>query len=465
MSKSLLIADDEELTLSLLKEVFSSPEIHLHLAKSGKEAISILNQTDIDVVLTDFMMPGVDGLGVLAHAKKMHPKCEVIMMTAFGTVENAVQAMKLGAFHYITKPFKIMDVSNLVGRALELTSIRKENIHLKTQAIHHHAFEHIVGVSGQIRQVLDLVRKVADSDSTVLVLGESGTGKELIARAIHYNSKRADRMLVAVNCSAIPAELLESELFGHVKGAYTGAHVERSGRFEMAHRGTIFLDEIGEMSPPLQAKLLRVLQEQSFIPVGGTKTVNVDVRVIAATNKDLEKEIAAGQFRQDLFFRLNVIPIHIPPLRERIDDIPVLVEHFLQKWNRKMGRHAQGFRPEAMEFLMRYPWPGNIRELENLVERLVVLKYEGWFETGDLPPAMQAQAHGPALATGGLDLGAGRINLREATDTFQFRLIENALTITKGNKNKAAALLGLKRTTLLEMIKRRRPDCQELSEA
>jgi DNA-binding NtrC family response regulator len=463
MPKSLLIADDEELTLSLLKEVFSSQEIRLYLAKSGKEAVSILNHTDIDVVLTDFMMPGVDGLGVLAHAKKVHPKCEVILMTAFGTVENAVQAMKMGAFHYITKPFKIMDVSSLVGRALELTSIRKENIHLKTQAMRHHTFENIVGVSGQIRQVLDLVRKVADSDSTILILGESGTGKELIARAIHYNSKRADRMLVAVNCSAIPAGLLESELFGHVKGAFTGAHVERSGRFEMANRGTIFLDEIAEMSPPLQAKLLRVLQEQSFIPVGGTKTVNVDVRVIAATNRNLESEIAAGRFRQDLYFRLNVIPIHIPPLRERVDDIPVLTEHFLDKWNRKMGRHALGFRPEASELIMRYPWPGNVRELENLVERLVVLKYEGWFETDDLPPAMQAQTRGPAPVTAGFDLGDGGINFREATDSFQDRLITHALSLTKGNKNKAAALLGLKRTTLLEMLKRKRLDCQNLS--
>jgi len=463
MPKSLLIADDEELTLSLLKEVFSSQDIRLYLAKSGKEAISILNQTEIDVVLTDFMMPGVDGLGVLAHAKRAHPKCEVIMMTAFGTVENAVQAMKLGAFHYITKPFKIMDVTNLVGRALELASIRKENIQLKSQAMRNHTFDGIIGVSAQIRQVLDLVRKVADSDSTILILGESGTGKELIARAVHYNSKRLDRMLVAVNCSAIPAELLESELFGHVKGAFTGAHVERSGRFEMAHRGTIFLDEIAEMSPALQAKLLRVLQEQSFIPVGGTKTVNVDVRVIAATNKNLEKEIAAGRFRQDLFFRLNVIPIHIPPLRERIDDIPVLADHFLQKWNRKMGRLAMGFRPDAMELMLRYKWPGNVRELENLVERLVVLKYEGWFDVDDLPPNMQPKDRMPVHSAAGFDLAEGGINFREATDSFEDRLISQALSMTKGNKNKAANLLGLKRTTLLEMLKRKRLDCQNLS--
>ncbi|HSL92598.1 MAG TPA: sigma-54 dependent transcriptional regulator, partial [Candidatus Limnocylindrales bacterium] len=413
---------------------------------------------DIDVVLTDFMMPGVDGLAVLTHAKNVLPNCEVILMTAFATVENAVQAMKLGAFHYITKPFKVVEVSNLVGRALELTAIRKENQHLKTEAIRHYTFEHIMGFSEPIRQVLDLVRKVAATDSTILVLGESGTGKELIARAIHYNSKRADRILVTVNCSAIPADLLESELFGHVRGAYTGAIVERSGRFETANRGTIFLDEIGEMSPPLQAKLLRVLQNQSFIPVGGTKTVNVDVRVIAATNKDLDQEIAAGRFRQDLYFRLNVIPIHLPPLRARIEDVPVLAEHFLRKWNRKTGRDLPGFRPEAMEALMGYSWPGNVRELENLVERMVVLKSEGWFEKSDLPTAMQER--GGVRITAGVDFGSDGIDFQEATTALQNHLIAHAMALAKGNKSKAAALLGLKRTTLLEILKRRHLDCR-----
>src|SRR5512134_97846 len=425
MPKTLLIADDEESTLSLLKEVFSSPDIRLHVAKSGSEAIAIIDRTDIDVVLTDFMMPDVDGLAVLAHAKHVLPNCEVILMTAFATVENAVQAMKLGAFHYITKPFKVVEVSNLVGRALELTAVRKENLHLKTQAIRHYTFEHIQGVSEPIRQVLDLVRKVAATDSTILILGESGTGKELIARAIHYNSKRADRILVPVNCSAIPAELLESELFGHVRGAYTGAHVERSGRFETARRGTIFLDEIGELSAPLQAKLLRVLQDQSFIPVGGTKTVNVDVRVIAATNRDLEAETAAGRFRQDLYFRLNVIPIHLPPLRARIDDVPVLTDHFLRKWNRKTGRDLPGFRPEAMEALMRYSWPGNIRELENLVERLVVLKSEGWFDKSDLPNSMQEKA--AVRITAGVDFGSDGIDFQDATTALQDHLITHAM--------------------------------------
>ncbi|HEU5360705.1 MAG TPA: sigma-54 dependent transcriptional regulator, partial [Candidatus Deferrimicrobiaceae bacterium] len=324
MKKSILIAEDDENILELLLSVFSGPDLNVYTARSGTDAIEVLDQQEIDVVLTDLVMPGKDGLAVLSHAKKVHAGCEVILITGHATVENAVQAMKLGAFHYVTKPFKVVEVVHLVERAFEMTGVRKENIHLKRQAIGQNQFEKIIGISEPIREVLSLVSKVAGSDSTILITGESGTGKELIARAIHYNSSRADRMLVTVNCSAIPAELLESEMFGHVRGAFTGAHISRTGRFETAHRGTIFLDEIGEMSPPLQAKILRVLQEQSFTPVGGTKPVDVDVRVIAATNKTLEKEISAGNFRQDLYFRLNVIPIHLPPLRERTDDIPVL---------------------------------------------------------------------------------------------------------------------------------------------
>jgi DNA-binding NtrC family response regulator len=463
MKGTLLIADDEELTLSLLQKVFSRSDLRLHLARSGSEALSVIDRADVDVVLTDVMMPGADGLAVLNHAREVNPGCEVIVMTGFGSVENAVQAMKMGAFHYITKPFKVVEVSNLVDRALELTRVRKENIHLKTQAMGQYKFASIVGLSEPIRQVLSLVEKVAGTDSTVLVLGESGTGKELIARAIHYNSKRAGRMLVPVNCSAIPADLLESELFGHVRGAFTGAHVDRSGRFEMAHRGTIFLDEIGEMSPTLQAKLLRVLQEQSFIPVGGTKTVNVDVRVIAATNKDLEKEIAAGGFRQDLFFRLNVIPIHIPPLRERRDDIPILLDHFVRKWNAELSRHVTGFSPEAVEALMEYRWPGNVRELENLVQRLVILKGEGRFEKADLPASFQGDGAGKAAPV--LEFGNGGIDFKEVTESFENSLLRRAMALSGGNKNRAAALLGLKRTTFIEMLRRRHLVSRELSES
>ncbi|MGA6993162.1 MAG: sigma-54 dependent transcriptional regulator, partial [Candidatus Deferrimicrobiaceae bacterium] len=438
-----------------LLNVFSRPDLELHPARSGAEAMGLIDRHEMDVVLTDLVMPEGDGLEVLSHAKKSLVNCEVILMTGYGTVENAVHAMKLGAFHYITKPFKVVEVVHLVDRALEMAGVKKENIHLKKQAITRYRFENIIGISEKVRQMLSLVSKVAASESTVLILGESGTGKELIARAIHYNSDRADRILAPVNCSAIPAALLESELFGHARGAFTGAHTARAGRFEVAHRGTIFLDEIGEMSPPLQAKILRVLQEQSFTPVGGSKPVNVDVRVIAATNKDLEKEIAEGRFRQDLFFRLNVIPVHVPPLRERVEDIPVLAEHFIRKYAKGSGRRIQGFRADAMEAMERHSWPGNVRELENLVERLVVLSRDGWFEKRDLPAAMlprkfrDGEKGAERLRNGGLDF-------RKAREDFENGLIREALSLCGGNRNRAAGLLGLKRTTLLEMLKRKR---------
>ncbi len=454
MKKTLLIAEDDENILELLRKVFSRPDLEIHPARSGAEAMDVIDRHEPDVVLTDLVMPDGDGLEVLSHAKKALVNCEVILMTGYGTVENAVHAMKLGAFHYITKPFKVVEVLHLVDRALEMTGVKKENIQLKKQAIGRYRFENIIGISEKIREMLSLVSKVAASDSTVLILGESGTGKELIARAIHYNSDRADRILAPVNCSAIPAELLESELFGHVRGAFTGAHTARTGRFEAAHRGTIFLDEIGEMSPPLQAKILRVLQEQSFTPVGGTKAMNVDVRVIAATNKDLETEIAEGRFRQDLYFRLHVIPIHIPPLRERVEDIPVLAEHFIRKYAEGSGRRIHGFRPDAMEAMMRHSWPGNVRELENLVERFVVLSRDGWFDAGELPAEMlprKIRAGGQAaerLRNGGLDF-------RRAREDFENALIREALSLSKGNRNRAASFLGLKRTTLLEMLKRK----------
>lgn len=454
MRKSLLIAEDDENILDLLLGALSQPDLRIHPARSGTEAIALIDQHDIDVVLTDLVMPGADGIEVLSHAKKTLVHSEVILMTGYGTVESAVEAMKLGAFHYITKPFKVLEVVHLVDRALEMTGVKKENIHLKRQAAGRYRFENLIGISESFRQVLSLLSKVAGSDSTILILGESGTGKELIARAIHYNSNRADRILVPVNCSAIPGELLESELFGHARGAFTGAHTARTGRFEEAHRGTIFLDEIGEMSPPLQAKILRVLQEQSFTPVGGTKAVDVDVRVIAATNKDLEKEIAAGSFRQDLYFRLNVIPIHLPPLRERVEDIPVLVEHFLGKYPRAGGRRAHGFRPDAMEILKRYAWPGNVRELENMVERLVVLSRDGWFERKDLPQAMMPEGD-RAGGRAAEKLRGGGFDFRKEREDFENGLIREALSLSGGNRNRAAALLGLKRTTLLEMLKRK----------
>ena len=459
MKKNLLIAEDEEVTLALLRDVFGRTDLQVHEARTGEEALQHIDQHPVDVVLTDLVMPGTDGLSVLAHARKVRPGAEVILMTGHASVESAVRAMKLGAFHYITKPFDPDEVAQLVDRALELASVRRENVNLRSLARGRGGLEHFIGVSDATKEVLSLVRKVADTDSTVLITGESGTGKELVARALHYLSPRSERMLVPINCSAIPAELLESELFGHVKGAFTGAHATRAGKFETAHNGTIFLDEIAEMSPALQAKLLRVLQEKSVTPVGGNRAIQVDARVIAATNRDLDEEVSEGRFRSDLYFRLNVIPIRIPPLRDRRDDIPILVEHFVRKYNREKGRALEGVRPESLEILRRYTWPGNVRELENLVERIVVLKGAGWLEPSDIPDKIRRAERFlenalPVLGETGLDI-------RSATEDFENALIRQALHISGGNKNRAATLLGLKRTTFVEMLKRKNLDAGE----
>jgi DNA-binding NtrC family response regulator len=460
MKKSLLIAEDEEVTLALLRNVFGRPDLLVHEARTGEEALQHIDQHPVDVVLTDLKMPGTDGLSVLAHARKVRPGAEVILMTGHASIETAVRAMKLGAFHYITKPFDIDEVAQLVDRALELTSVRRENASLRSLARGRGRLENFIGVSDATKEVLSLVRKVADTDSTVLITGESGTGKELIARALHYLSPRSDRLLVPINCSAIPADLLESELFGHVKGAFTGAHVTRAGKFETAHNGTIFLDEIAEMSPPLQAKLLRVLQEKSVTPVGGNRAIQVDARVIAATNRDLDEEVAEGRFRADLYFRLNVIPIRIPPLRDRRDDIPLLLDHFVGKYNRERGRALEGVRPESIEILRRYTWPGNVRELENLVERIVVLKGSGWLEPSDIPEKIRRAERflGDSIPV----LGETGLDIKSATEDFENALIRQALHLTAGNKNRAATLLGLKRTTFVEMLKRKSLDAGEI---
>ncbi len=456
MKKSILIAEDEEVTLALLRNVFGRTDLVVHEARTGEEALQHIDQHPVDVILTDLKMPGTDGLSVLAHARKVRPGTEVILMTGHASIESAVRAMKLGAFHYITKPFDIDEVAQLVDRALELASVRRENVSLRSLARVRGGLENFIGLSEATKEVLSLVRKVADTDSTVLITGESGTGKELIARALHYLSPRSERMLVSINCSAIPAELLESELFGHVKGAFTGAHAARAGKFEAAHHGTIFLDEIAEMSPSLQAKLLRVLQEKSVTPVGGNRTIQVDARVITATNRNLEEEISEGRFRSDLYFRLNVIPIRIPPLRDRRDDIPLLVEHFVAKYNLEKKRTLEGVRPDSLEILRRYTWPGNVRELENLIERIVVLKGSGWLEPSDIPDKIRRAERFlenaiPVLGDSGLDI-------KGATEDFENALIRQALHLSGGNKNRAATLLGLKRTTFVEMLKRKSLD-------
>jgi DNA-binding NtrC family response regulator len=376
-------------------------------------------------------------------------------------VESAILAMKTGAFDYLTKPFHIDDIRLVVTRALEHHQLRTDNTQLRRELKSQAHMEALVGNHPSIQRLKDLIRTVADSDSTVLVLGDSGTGKELVARAIHQMSDRDDRPLIPVNCGAIPEDLLESELFGHVKGAFTGASIDRPGRFALADGGTIFLDEIGDMSPKLQVKILRVLQEQEFEPVGSTKTLKVNVRVVAATNRDLEKDVVDGRFREDLFYRLNVIPLQLPPLRERTDDIPLLVDHFVAKFNASKGRRISNFSEAAIKTMQRHRWPGNVRELENLVERMAILHQQGVIEVEHLPDRVTGRTSGPADLAAAPSashtlptLGAEGVDLNRVVGEFEFRLIQQALERTGGVKNRAAQLLGIKRTTLVEKLKK-----------
>ena len=401
-------------------------------------------------------MPGLSGLELVRQIHDLTPDLPCIVITGYGGAEQSVEALRAGAFWYLEKPFEqqhLDAVRRLVEQAIELGRLKTENRMLQHQLRSRYRFESIVGNGSALRAVLDVVAKVADTDSTVLVTGESGTGKELIARAIHYNSRRVERRLVTVNCGAIPEELLESELFGHVRGAFTNAVNSREGRFSLANGGTIFLDEIGDMSPNLQVKLLRVLQDRSFEPVGSSKTLSVDVRVIAATNQDLEVAIRERRFREDLFYRLNVIPIEVPPLRERRDDIPLLVRHFLEVAAAERGRPVAELTREAEERLVAHSWPGNVRELENTIERLVVLGGDRPIGVEDLPPAVLRAPSAPAGPA--LQVPAGGLCFRDVVEDFETDLILQALEQTQWNKNRAAQLLGLNRTTLLEKIKKK----------
>ena len=373
-SKSILIVDDEPNIRRVLEAVFSKDHYRVFTAENGRKALDVISaEPGLDVLLCDLIMPDVNGVEVLKAAKEAHPALSVVMITAHGTIKTAVEAMKYGAFDYVTKPFDMDDIKLVVKNALERSQLLTENASLKQELKSRFRFDEIVGSSGKMQEVYRIIERVANSIATVLIRGESGTGKELVAKAIHYNSGRSDKPFIAVSCAALPETLLESELFGYEKGAFTGAAGQKQGRFELAHHGTLFLDEIAELSPGMQVKLLRVLQERQFERIGGTKTVSVDVRLVAATNRDLEDAVAKSEFRPDLYYRLQVIQVFIPALRERKEDIPVLVEHFIQKYNTANGRDIKFVSPEAMELLMKYPWPGNIRELENVIERGIVL--------------------------------------------------------------------------------------------
>lgn len=454
-SSRILILDDESALRTALFRAFDRNGCSVITASRIQEAQTLLQGNQhLDLAIVDLNLPDGDGIEFMTQLKQSHPSAEVIILTGHASIEVAVRATQKGAFHFITKPFNLEELLSLAEKAISHKNLQQENRTLKSVLGRQYKFDQIIGQSEEIKNVLDLVGRVADSEATVLITGESGTGKEIIAKAIHFNSDRANQPFIPINCGAIPAELLESELFGHVKGAFTGAIANRVGRFELADGGTIFLDEIGDMHPSLQVKILRVLQERSFEPVGSTKSVEVNVRVLAATNVNLEQAVTEGKFREDLYYRLNVVPIAIPALRERKTDIPILLDHFVESFNRNKPRKLTGFSLAAQECLMNYNWPGNIRELENLVERLTILKGGGEVQATDLPVKYQANRGNSELSIP-LDLPTDGMDFNTAVDQYENNLILRALEKTGWNRNQAAILLKLNRTTLVEKIKKK----------
>lgn len=453
---SVLVVENEEPVRTLLHRILTDEGYRVETAVGGEDAIRLMRDNPADVLLADMRLPDIDGLTVLERALRFDPNVMGIIMTGYGTIDTAVRAMKGGAYEFITKPFEIEQVTAVVRKAAEAKRRKQEPSPSGRPARGDRRVEHLVGSSPEMRGVIQFVDKVADSDSTVLIQGESGTGKEMVARMLHRRSQRNQGPMIPVNCGAIPENLLESELFGHEKGAFTGAAHTRLGRFELAHGGTIFLDEIGELSPSLQVKLLRVLQERSFERIGGTKTINVDVRIIAATNQDLERAVQEKRFRQDLYYRLNVIPITIPPLRDRRSDIPELVEYFIASFNRLKQTSIAGCSDEVMAHFVEYAWPGNIRELENMVERLVVLKKSGVIESADLPERLLQRCPGlDGAKEQFIRFNDQGINLSREIEQYENRLIVEALRQANGITSKAAQLLQLNRTTLVEKLKRK----------
>lgn len=450
----MLIAEDNDLTRLNIAELLSENGYDVTAVRDGKEAMEVFPGDKYDLVITDLKMPSIDGLQLLKFIKELNPENVVVMMTGYATVSSAVEAMKWGAFDYITKPLKDDLVLLTVKRALSFAKLKEENIALKDRLKEKYDFGKMIGYSASMKKVFETIKKVASSDSTVIIYGESGTGKELVARAIHFNSDRKLKPLVTVNCGAIPEDLLESELFGHEKGAFTGAIRSRIGRFELAQEGSIFLDEIGDMSPSLQVKLLRVIQERQFERIGGMKTIDADVRIVAATHRDLEEAVKEGNFREDLFYRINVIPIHLPPLRERITDIPILISHFMRTFNTMKKKKVNGLSDGAMNCMMEYSWPGNVRELQNTMEMLVVMKEEGDIDVEDLPERIHRNVSGMSQVQTGLEIPDDGLNLNQAVTQFEKSILLKALEKSGGVKNKAAKLLKLNRTTYVEKLKR-----------
>lgn len=452
--EKILVIEDDLLEAKVIVNVLKGKGYEVAFASNGVTGIRELENNYYDLVLTDLMMPDLDGMGVLNHVVNKCHKTKCIILTGHATIKSSVEAIKQGAFDYITKPIASTELLLVVEKAFKFKNLEEENIRLKRELKKRYSRTNIIGTSKAMENVFGLIEKVADTDITVLIQGSSGTGKELIARAIHYDSCRSEKPLVVINCGAIPEALLESELFGHEKGSFTGAHKSRVGRFEMANGGTIFLDEIGEMSPALQVKLLRVLQDQRFERVGGTKTIHVDVRIIAATNKNLTAAINNNTFREDLYYRLNVIMIKAPPLKQRKSDIPLLINYFMKKFIRKDKETIVGFSPAAMDAILEYNWPGNVRELENVLKRITVLCEKQTVGLEDLPEHIQqaeisvpqGEVAAPALEE--------VVSLDNAVKVYERRLILEALEKSNGIKAKAAKLLNIKRTTLVEKMKK-----------
>jgi len=452
VGERILIIEDDDTIGSLLQRFLESEGYRVTFVLDSEEGIGLIKKESFDIIITDLKMPKSSGLEVLEEINNCNSESIRIVMTGFGSIDTAVKAIQLGAFDYITKPLDLEELKITLKRALDHRRLQRENFLLRKQLKAKYKFKNLVGNSEEMLKVFQMIEKIADTDSTVLILGESGTGKELVARSIHYNSERKDKFFVPVNCGAIPENLLESELFGHEKGSFTGASRTQIGRFEKANGGTIFLDEVGDMSWTLQTKILRALQEREFERIGGLRTIKVDVRVIAATHQDLEDEIKKGNFREDLYYRLNVIPIKIPPLKERKSDLPLLINHFLKRLAKEKGYQVEGITKEAMEILVNYHWPGNVRELENLIERLVVLNGKDIIGKDHLPPNITRLY--PKEENAKITLPENGLDLNMAINQLEKELIIQALNKSNWVKNKAANLLQLKRTTLLEKMKK-----------
>lgn len=445
MQERILIIDDDKEMCTLLEEVLSGEGFSLTTSSDSGEALKLLKKEDFDVVITDLMMEGLKGLELLQESKRIAPLTPVIIITAFGTIESAIKAMKMGAFDYLTKPFPLDELILTVKKAMENRMLKQEVNRLKREVAFRYQFHNIIGRSNSMQRIYDLIERISDSSSNVLITGESGTGKELVAKAIHYSSKRKEGHFVAINCAAIPETLLESELFGYRKGAFTDAKTDKKGLIFIAHEGTLFLDEITEMPYSLQAKLLRVIEEKKVRPLGDTQSYPLDLRVIATSNRDIKTLIQKGQFREDLYYRLKVVDIEMPPLRERKEDILLLAENFLKRFSKEMGKEVISLSEEVKKIMLNYSWPGNVRELENIIERAIILSKGKIIQPEDLPSSMRQPTEEEAIEKAlqqGLSL-----------DQLEKEYIKKVLRQVGGNKSRAAEILGLDRKTLYRKLK------------